>query len=81
MISGFSLPNTEFYTPYRVINYTACVGCWDDTKENFDHNNFLWCPRHSGNEDRMYECTRYITPAQVINTIKTIPTFKPCEKK
>ena len=77
MISGFSLPNTEFYTPYRVINYYSCTGCWDDTKENFDHNNFLWCPKHQNDEARMYECTKLITPDQVINVIKTIPTFKP----
>jgi len=76
LISGFSLPNTEFYTPYRVINYQSCIGCWDDTKENFDHNNYFWCPRHQ-NDDRKYECTRFITAEQVINTIKTIPTFRP----
>ena len=27
LISGFSLPFTEFYTPYRVINYRVCHGC------------------------------------------------------
>lgn len=80
MISGFSLPNTEFYTPYRVINYNACVGCWDDTKENFDHNDFLWCPRYKDDEMRKYECTKLITPEQVIEMIKTIPTFKPSKK-
>ena len=79
LISGFSLPNTEFYTPYRVINYQACIGCWDDTKENFDHNNYFWCPRHQDDELARYECTRAITPEMVINTIKTIPTFKPKE--
>ena len=78
MISGFSLPNTEFYTPFRVINYQCCTGCWDDIRENVDHNDFFWCPRHKG-DDRQFECTRLITPEQVINVIKKIPTFK--EKK
>ena len=75
LISGFSLPNTEFYTPYRVINYEACNGCWDDIRENFDHSDYFWCPRHKG-DDRQYECTKLITAEMVINVIKTIPTFK-----
>ena len=78
MISGFSLPNTEFYTPYRVINYGACNGCWDDMRENFDHSDFFWCPRHKDTA-RQYECTRLISPEQVIGVIRTIPSFR--EKK
>ena len=78
LISGFSLPNTEFYTPYRVINYQACIGCWDDVRENFDHSNYFWCPRHQ-NDNRKYECTRYITAEQVIQVIQSIPTFKPAK--
>lgn len=78
LISGFSLPNTEFYTPWRIINYQACVGCWDDVRENFDHNDYFWCPRHK-DDSRRYECTRLIPPEQVVNAIKSIPTFK--EKK
>lgn len=81
MISGFSLPNTEFYTPYRIINYSSCIGCWDDTKENFDHKNFLWCPRFQNDENRMFECTKMINPEMVIEVIKTIPEFKPQKKK
>ena len=79
MISGFSLPNTEFYTPYRVISYDVCNGCWDDRKETFDHTNFFWCPRHQ-NDQNQFECTKYITDEQVINMIKTIPSFKPDKK-
>ena len=54
LISGFSLPNTEFYTPWRIINYQSCTGCWDDVKENFDHSDYFWCPRHKG-DNRQYE--------------------------
>lgn len=75
MISGFSLPKTEFYTPYRVINYDVCNGCWDDVRNQFDHADFLWCPRHRDGEHR-FECTRFIMSEQVINTIKSIPSFK-----
>ncbi len=79
MISGFSDPRTEFSTPYRVINYQACHSCWNDMRENFDHYDFLWCPRHKGT-DRHFECSRLISAEQVINTIKRIPSFKPADK-
>lgn len=68
MISGFSLPMCEFSTPWRVINTNVCNGCWDDTRLDFDHHDFLWCPRHKGTA-RQYECTRFITGKQVINKI------------
>jgi autotransporter strand-loop-strand O-heptosyltransferase len=42
MIAGFTHP----HTPYRVINYHACNGCWNDPKHRFDHHDFLYCPRH-----------------------------------
>jgi autotransporter strand-loop-strand O-heptosyltransferase len=71
MISGFSLPVCEFYTPYRVFNSHGCNGCWDDVNENFDHKDFFWCPKHKGTE-RQFECTRLITPKQVIRHIKIL---------
>lgn len=77
LISGFTLPSCEFYTPYRVINYQACIGCWDDVREDFDHHDYFWCPRHKDDDDRKYECTRMIPPEQVLNIIRTIPSFKP----
>jgi autotransporter strand-loop-strand O-heptosyltransferase len=74
MISGFSHPTTEFTTPYRVINYHTCNSCWNDPHHRFDHFDFLWCPRHA-NTPRQFECTRLITAAQVIATLRTIPGF------
>lgn len=74
MISGFTEAENEFYTPYRVINYHACHGCWNDMRENFDHFDYLWCPRHKGT-DRHFECTRLITPEQVIRILNRIPTL------
>jgi autotransporter strand-loop-strand O-heptosyltransferase len=68
LISGFSQPNTEFATPYRVINWHTCNGCWNDVRQSFDHKDFLWCPRHA-NTPRQFECTRLITSAHVIQTI------------
>lgn len=74
MISGFTHPTNEFETPFRVINYHTCHSCWNDMRIDFDHYDFLWCPRHKGTE-RHFECTRLISPEQVITTIKKIPAF------
>ena len=68
MISGFSLPGMEFYTPYRVVNFHVCNGCFSDSSIEFVHDDFAWCPRHK-NTDRQFECTRFISPQQVNNTI------------
>ncbi|MEG3129255.1 autotransporter strand-loop-strand O-heptosyltransferase [Pantoea cypripedii] len=64
LISGFSLPGAEFYTPWRVFSSHGCSGCWDSLHETFDHQDFFWCPRHKGTE-RQFECTRLITGKQV----------------
>lgn len=68
LISGFTLPLNEFPTPYRVINYHVCNGCWNDTRIVFDHKDFEWCPRLKGT-DRQFECSRYITPEAVNKVI------------
>ena len=72
LISGFTHPTNEFGTPYRVINWHACNGCWNDVRHRFDHKDYLWCPRHAGTP-RQFECTRLITATQVIGTLKRIP--------
>lgn len=74
MISGFTHPNNEFYTPYRIINYHTCNSCWNDPKHIFNHFDFFWCPRHKGT-DRAYECTKLITVDHVKSVIQKIPTF------
>jgi autotransporter strand-loop-strand O-heptosyltransferase len=74
MISGFTHPTNEFDTPFRVINWHACNSCWNDPKVRFDHKDFMWCPRHAGT-DRQFECTRLITPEQVLATLKRIPSL------
>jgi autotransporter strand-loop-strand O-heptosyltransferase len=74
MISGFSHPLNEFATPYRVINYHACNGCWNDPNLRFDHSDFLWCPRQK-DTPRQFECTRLITVDHVKATIARVPSF------
>ncbi|MCB8874461.1 autotransporter strand-loop-strand O-heptosyltransferase [Acidisoma silvae] len=72
MISGFTHPSNEFDTPYRVINWHTCNSCWNDPRHRFDHHDYLYCPRHKGT-DRQFECTRLITPAQVIRALERVP--------
>jgi autotransporter strand-loop-strand O-heptosyltransferase len=74
MISGFTHPNNEFQTPYRVFNHHTCNSCWNDPKQIFDHHDFMWCPRHRGT-DRQFECTRLITVDHVKSLIRKIPSF------
>lgn len=71
LISGFTDPVNEFFTPYRVNNPTACHGCWHDNRYEFDHFNFLWCPRKDKPNDK-FECSKMITSKQVIREIKKI---------
>ena len=75
LISGFTHPINEFATPYRVINYHACNSCWNDPKHRFDHQDFLWCPRHAGTP-RQFECSRLITAEQVKQVLRRIPGFR-----
>jgi len=56
LISGFSDPKSEFYTPYRVHNKNVCNSCWNDTSFKFDIGKWDWCPR---NKD--FECSSNIT--------------------
>lgn len=74
MISGFTHPTDEFATPHRVINYHACNSCWSDPRVRFDHQDFLWCPRHAGTP-RQFECSRLITVDQVKRVLQAIPGF------
>jgi len=72
MISGFTEPWNEFTTPYRVINIKSCHGCWNDMRCEFNHFDFLWCPRNQKNIDKQFECTKTITSKQVIKQINKV---------
>ena len=67
LISGFTKEYNEFDTSYRVINTNVCNGCWNDVKEDFDKNNWMWCPRHKD-----FECSKQITPQMVIDQLNKI---------
>ncbi|MDY6295799.1 MAG: autotransporter strand-loop-strand O-heptosyltransferase [Schwartzia succinivorans] len=69
MIAGFTLPWYEFDTPYRVQNFTKCHGCFNDVRAEWVH--VQHCPYHRGT-DRAFECSRSISPQQVIMTIERL---------
>lgn len=72
LVSGFTSPYTEFYTPYRVINHHACNSCWN--RHLFDNGDYLWCPDHKGTK-RHFECTQSITAHHVMNACRSIPFY------
>lgn len=75
LIGGFSESWEEFPTPYRVINRNVCHGCFNDVRYEFDHHDYMWCPKHKGTP-RHWECSRGITPKSVIGAIRRIPAFQ-----
>jgi len=62
LISGLTLPQSEFLTPYRVVNPAVCHGCYNDMRVDW-HKTF--CPYHHGTR-RELECMKRITPRQVL---------------
>ena len=69
LISGFSNKETEFYTPYRVINENVCNSCWN--KHEFDAGDWNWCPEHKDTE-RHFECSKQITFEMVKKQIEKV---------
>lgn len=68
MISGFTWEFVEFDCDIRIINKSVCSGCW--TWAVFDRGDWNWCPQWKGT-DRHFECTKTITPTEVLNKIET----------
>lgn len=72
LISGFTSPQTEFYTPYRIINYYRCNSCWNDNMYYDLSKNP--CPKSKSPMDEAYlECSTSIKYPMVMNAIKKIP--------
>ena len=69
LISGFSTPNTEFIGEdvIRLFNPSACNGCFN--RYRLDAGDWNWCPDQKGTP-KMFECTKSITPEQVIAGMK-----------
>lgn len=68
MISGFTKPWNEF-SCIRIHNDKVCNGCMNSERYEFDKGDWDWCPVHKGS-DRQFECSKTITPEQVMLTLK-----------
>jgi len=68
MISGFSYPYTEFQDAKRIypLDNSVCRGCFN--REWLNPGDWEWCPDHK-DTPRQFECTKTITPQQVIEAI------------
>ena len=67
MISGFSEAYSEFEDCERISSpKNKCSGCFNRVR--LDAGDWEWCPDHK-DTDRMFECTKSITPDTVIAAI------------
>lgn len=67
VISGFSQPYAEMQECVRIFpRGPVCAGCF--STHRLDPGRWDWCPEQQGT-DRMFECTRRIDAAQVIDAI------------
>jgi autotransporter strand-loop-strand O-heptosyltransferase len=71
LISGFSLPYSEFLDCERIFNYDSnvCNGCFN--REWLNPGDWEWCPDHK-NTDRQFECTKTIPASRVIESLNKI---------
>lgn len=72
LISGFTNPITEFYTPYRVFHNGVCNSCWNDVKVEWDISNTV-CPKCTNPFSMNFlECSTKISPYAVIDAIDRV---------
>ena len=69
MIGGFSRFWYEFPNPYRVYNPMVCNGCFNDPEHMFTENP---CPYQTKAPERKLECSKKISPRQVLMTIERL---------
>jgi len=71
LISGFSLPYSEFLDCERIFNYDTniCTGCFN--REWLNPGDWEWCPDHK-NTPRQFECTKLIRPEKVFKSLDKI---------
>ena len=69
LISGFSLPHSEFtFDCIRINNSNVCHGCWNSPEYVFDRDDWNWCPKHQSTP-RQFECSKTIHPKQIFQAI------------
>jgi autotransporter strand-loop-strand O-heptosyltransferase len=71
LISGFSLPYSEFTDCERIFNYdtNVCTGCFN--KHWLNPGDWEWCPENK-NTYKQFECTKTIKPSRVIESLNKI---------
>ena len=71
LISGFSLPYSEFTDCERIFNYdnNVCTGCFN--KHWLNPGDWEWCPEHK-NTYKQFECTKTINPSKVIKSLNKV---------
>ncbi len=69
LIGGFSYYWHEFPEAYRVYNRFSCHGCVNDDRVDYFSN---FCPRHPQGSPSRLECSRSISPRQVIRAVQEL---------
>jgi autotransporter strand-loop-strand O-heptosyltransferase len=72
LVSGSTMPWSEFAECTRVINTKVCHGCFNDVSHPIDRGNWKYCPRNGG-----YICTTEITPDMVWDGVKQMLAKRP----
>jgi autotransporter strand-loop-strand O-heptosyltransferase len=76
LISGFTDPIMEpVKNCVRIHNPKVCNGCFTNPNYKFDRGDWMWCPVHKGT-DRQFECTKTITPEDVLHAMLNGGIFK-----
>lgn len=72
LISGFTLPLTEFKTNiHRIINTSVCHGCMNNSDYTFDKGRWNWCPVLEGTEGH-FECSKEISAESVKKVVDEV---------
>jgi len=72
LVSGSTMPWSEFNECVRVINRNVCHGCFNDITHPIDRGNWKFCPR-----GRQFECTTSIPPDTVWGALQGILANRP----
>jgi autotransporter strand-loop-strand O-heptosyltransferase len=72
MVSGCTHRWNEFQSNvFRVINERVCHGCFNTSKYKFDRGEWFWCPVFGSSSPDRFQCTKNISPQDVIDIIKS----------
>jgi len=67
IVSGCTMPGSEYKAAKRIVNDKVCHGCMNDPQYTIDRSNWKYCP-----SNRDYVCSRSITVDMVWNVVKLL---------